>query len=96
MRMRTIGEVPVVCHLCAMDPTSDSPRRATRGGAYVLAFTGVLILVLVGMGAESVFDYILLGLAGVALIWASFRLARFVRDHGGEIGEARFDTSNKD
>lgn len=79
-----------------MDPTPDSPRRATRGGAYVLAFTGVLILVLVGMGAESVFDYVLLGLAGIALVRASFRLARFVREHGGEIGEARFDTRNKD
>lgn len=79
-----------------MDPTSDSPRRATRGGAYVLAFTGLLILFLVGQGAETTFDYVLLGLAGIALVWGSFRLARFVREHGSEIGEARFDTRNKD
>lgn len=79
-----------------MEPTPDSPRRATRGGAYVLALTGVLILAQVGMGAESVFDYVLLGVAGIALLWASFRLARFVREHGAEIGEARFDTRNKD
>ena len=52
---------------------------------------GVWVSILCSMN-----DYALLGLAGIALVWASFRLARFVREHGGEIGEARFDTRNKD
>jgi len=36
----------------------------------------------------------MLGLTGLFLVWGSFRLARFVREHGAEIGEARFDTRN--
>lgn len=83
-------------NIFAMEPKPDNHQRATRGGASVLAVTGVMLLVHIGKGAESLFDFVLLGLAGAALIWASFRLARFVRDHGGEIGEARFDTRNKD
>ena len=53
-------------------------------------------VMLVGLGAQGWFDFALLGLTGVALIWGALRLARFVRDHGDEIGEARFDTRNKD
>ncbi len=69
---------------------------ATRGGVYVLAITGVLILLKLGQQAESWVDVALLGIGGIGLLWGAFRLARFVREHGDEIGEARFDTRNKD
>lgn len=77
-----------------MSKTEPDGRRATRGGPYVLAITGLAILALIGQGADSVPDYLMLGLTGLFLVWGSFRLARFVREHGAEIGEARFDTRN--
>ena len=79
-----------------MEPDPLKPQRTTRGGAYVLAFTGATMLVLAAKGTESRFDFVLLGFVGIVLLWASFRLTRFIRQHGGEIGEARFDTRNKD
>ena len=74
----------------------DEQERTTRSGPIVLVLTGLLVLLLVGLGAQGWFDFALLGLTGVALSWGALRLARFVRDHGDEIGEARFDTRNKD
>ena len=74
----------------------DEQERTTRSGPIVLVLTGLLVLLLVGLGAQGWFDFALLGLTGVALIWGALCLARFVRDHGDEIGEARFDTRNKD
>lgn len=79
-----------------MDEEPQTQSRATRGGVYVLAITGLLILVKLGQQAEVWVDFALLGMGGVALLWGAFRLARFVREHGDEIGEARFDTRNKD
>ncbi len=70
--------------------------RSTRGGVYVLTITGLLVLVKLGQLAESWIDIALLGMGGIGLLWGAFRLARFVREHGDEIGEARFDTRNKD
>lgn len=79
-----------------MDDDQTNQRRATRGGSYVLALTGLFTLVLLGRNADSLADYALLGAGGAILLWGAYRLARFVREHGGEIGEARFDTRNKD
>lgn len=74
---------------------NDRPA-ATRGGVYVLAITGVLILLKLSQQAENWVDTALLGIGGLGLLWGAVRLARFVREHGDEIGEARFDTRNKD
>lgn len=74
---------------------SDRPA-ATRGGVHVLAITGVLILLKLSEQAENWVDIALLGIGGLGLLWGAVRLARFVREHGDEIGEARFDTRNKD
>ena len=78
----------------AMQPQDRS--RSTRGGVYVLTLTGLLVLLKLGQLAESWVDVALLGIGGIGLLWGAFRLARFVREHGDEIGEARFDTRNKD
>lgn len=78
------------------EPDTTTQRRATRGGSYVLALTGLFTLVLLSKNAESVTDYALLGLGTAVLLWGALRLAKFVREHGAEIGEARFDTRNKE
>jgi hypothetical protein len=70
--------------------------RSTRGGVYVLTITGLLILIKLGQNAEGWVDVALLGIGGIGLLWGALRLARFVREHGDEIGEARFDTRNKE
>ena len=79
-----------------MSSVSDERPPATRGGVYVLTLTGLLILLKLGQEAEGWVDVALLGFGGIGLLWGALRLARFVREHGDEIGEARFDTRNKD
>lgn len=83
-------------HAAPMSNELNDRPRATRGGVYVLTLTGVLILLKLTEQAENWVDIGLLGIGGLGLLWGAFRLARFVREHGDEIGEARFDTRNKD
>ncbi len=79
-----------------MSTEPQNRSTSSRGGVYVLTITGVLVLVKLSQNAESWVDVALLGMGGVGLLWGAFRLARFVREHGDEIGEARFDTRNKE
>ncbi len=79
-----------------MEDQPQNQSRATRGGVYVLTITGLLILLKLGQQAEAWVDFALLGIGGIGLLWGAIWLARFVREHGDEIGEARFDTRNKD
>ena len=79
-----------------MEDQPQNQSKATRGGVYVLTITGLLILLKLGQQAEAWVDFALLGIGGIGLLWGAIRLARFVREHGDEIGEARFDTRNKD
>ena len=69
-----------------------------------LVASGVSVIVLIalvglwGLGsAHAGLPYwIAGGFLGVLLLAGAWLLARFVRTHGDEIGEARFDTRNKD
>ncbi len=79
-----------------MNTEPQDRSRSTRGGVYVLTITGLMILLKLGQQAEAWVDFALLGIGGIGLLWGAIRLARFVREHGDEIGEARFDTRNKD
>lgn len=79
-----------------MNTEPQDRSRSTRGGVYVLTITGLLILLKLGQQAEAWVDFALLGIGGIGLLWGAIRLARFVHEHGDEIGEARFDTRNKD
>ena len=71
-------------------------RRNTAGGVAVILVTG-----LAALGEASFFDGSLvntiLGLLALLLtVGGAIALWRFVAKHGDEIGEARFDTRNKD
>ena len=69
---------------------------ATRGGVYILAFTATMIALKFGAVASSNVDRVFIAVVVVALIFGIFRLNRFIREHGDEIGEARFDTRNRE
>lgn len=80
------------------DPMADERKRKwnTAGGVGVILVTG-----LAALGESSFFDgswpnTILAILALVLTVGGAWALARFVARHGDEIGEARFDTRNKD
>lgn len=79
-------------------PMADDRKRKwnTAGGVSVVLLTGILAL-----GFGPAFDgspvNIVIGLVILALtLGGAIALARFVARHGDEIGEARFDTRNKD
>ena len=70
--------------------------RATAGGVAVLVATALTALRGVG-GPGSTLTSSIIGIAIVLLFFVgAWLLADFVRKHGDEIGEARFDTRNKD
>jgi hypothetical protein len=71
-------------------------KRNTAGGVAVILATGVAAL-----GEASFFDgsfanTFLAVLTFGLVLGGAFALWRFVSRHGDEIGEARFDTRNKD
>ena len=74
-----------------------APRgTAVLGGAYVLTVTAVAafwgyVKPGTSLGLQIVGVVLL-----VALLTGAWLLHRFVQRHGDEIGEARFDTRNKD
>lgn len=86
--------------------TPDEPRRlparpparsATIGGIGVVLLTGIAALF--GFGANYVMtpiDWALAGLVALLTLAGVIALARFIRAHPGEIGEARFDTTHPD
>jgi hypothetical protein len=76
-------------------PTSHGRMLATGGGVSVLVVTGLAgFAEFTRPGAGIAYQ-----IAGVALLAillsGAFLLSRFVAKHGDEIGEARFDTSDK-
>jgi hypothetical protein len=78
-------------------------QSAALGGAGVIFVTGIFaiaaagaVLLLArsyGFHMETI-DWVLLGFVLALTIGGGIAMARFVRLHGGEIGEARFDTSH--
>ena len=78
------------------DKSKTSNQWAIGGGVGVLLVTGFA-----GFwefaGPDATVAYRIIGIALLAiLLVGAFFLARFVSKHGEEIGEARFDTRNKD
>lgn len=75
---------------------------ATPSGTALLGGTSVLVITALGCfwaftqpGANL--GTWLVGIAVLVILLAgAWLLARFIRDHGDEIGEARFDTRNQD
>ncbi len=70
-------------------------RTAAIGGVGVVLVTGLAALA--GMGANTrmePIDWVLTGLILLLTLGGGIAMIRFVRRHGGEIGEARFDTSH--
>lgn len=80
-------------------------RSATLGGVGVIFVTGVFAIVAAGavlLLARSygfrmeLIDWVLLGLVLALTIGGGIALIRFVRANPGAVGEARFDTRNRD
>jgi hypothetical protein len=70
--------------------------RATAGGVAVLIATAMAALAGVG-GPRATLAGNIAGIVVVLLLLVgAWLLADFVKRHGDEIGEARFDTRNKD
>ncbi len=66
-------------------------------GAFAIVTAGAVLLLAANYGFHmEVIDWILLGLVLLITVGGGIAMARFVRRHGGEIGEARFDTSHVD
>ena len=89
------------------DPIHSLPpnRSAALGGVGVIFVTGTFAIVAAmamlllaaryGFHMQAI-DWVLLGLVLVLTIGGGIALARFIRRNPQAIGEARFDTSNKD
>jgi hypothetical protein len=76
--------------------SAKSKNWAIRGGVGVLVVTGFAGFAEFAQPGATV-AYRIAGVALLAvLLVAAFFLARFVSEHSDEIGEARFDTRNKD
>jgi predicted Na+-dependent transporter len=72
-------------------------RHAAAGGVGVVVLTGMAALA--GMGANvemRAIDWVLAGFILLATVGGGWAMLRFVQRHGGEIGEARFDTSGRE
>jgi TRAP-type C4-dicarboxylate transport system permease small subunit len=88
------------------DPRSLPPSRsAALGGIGAIVVTGTFAIVAAGavlLLARSygfrmeAIDWVLLGLVLALTIGGGIALARFIRAHPAAIGEARFDTRNRD
>lgn len=80
-----------------MSGTQTGRDWAVGGGVAVILATGFAALgdgSLVGGGSR--FNLVLAALIAVLTIGGAVALSRFIARHGDEIGEARFDTRNKD
>ena len=69
---------------------------AVAGGASVLVVTASVAIVQFTQPGSTLADMITGGALVALLLVGAWQLARFVKKHGDEIGEARFDTRNKD
>ena len=88
------------------EPRSLPPSRsAALGGVGVILVTGAFAIVAAGavlvlarsygFQMEAI-DWVLLGFVLALTIGGGIALARFIHANPGAIGEARFDTRNKD
>lgn len=71
-------------------------RSAIAGGVSVLVVTAAVALLFFGRPGARPTHYLAGALVVALLLLGAWLLARFVRRHGDEIGEARFDTRNRD
>jgi drug/metabolite transporter superfamily protein YnfA len=69
---------------------------AVAGGVWVLVVTAWATVVQFTRPGSTLADMITGGAIILFLLIGAWLLASFVRKHGDEIGEARFDTRNKD
>ena len=74
----------------------DGRGTAVAGGASVLVVTASVAIVQFTQPGSTLADMITGGALVALLLVGAWLLARFVRKHGDEIGEARFDTRNPD
>lgn len=66
-------------------------------GAFAVIVAGAILLLAISDGFHmAAIDWALLGLVLLLTIGGGIAMARFVRLHGNEIGEARFDTGRGD
>ena len=72
------------------------PSAAAVGGVYVLIATAGAAIYGFLQPGSTLASNIAGGALVALLLVGAWLLARFVRKHGDEIGEARFDTRNKD
>ena len=78
-----------------MEVKKPEPSTATRGGLYVLWFSAVAIALRFGAAAPTTFDRCVIAVVTAGILFGIYKLHGLIRDHGDEIGEARFDTRNK-
>ena len=71
-------------------------RPAVAGGVSVLVATASVAFWELAQPATGLAYQIAGGVLVALLLFGAWLLARFVRRHGDEIGEARFDTRNRD
>ena len=69
---------------------------AIAGGVSVLVVTASAAIVQFTQPGSTLADVITGAALVVLLLVGAWLLARFVKKHGDEIGEARFETRNKD
>jgi hypothetical protein len=72
------------------------PGPAVAGGVSVLVATASVAVWELVLPRTGVAYQIAGGVLVALLLFGAWLLAGFVRRHGDEIGEARFDTRNKD
>ena len=64
-------------------------------GAFAIVAAGAVLLLARSYGFRmEAIDWVLLGFVLALTIGGGIAMARFVRRHGAEIGEARFDTTS--
>lgn len=71
-------------------------KRGVSGGVYVILITGLLALTQMGLHHDGPVGILLVIAVGLLTAGGAWAVARFIKRHGAEIGEARFDTRDPD
>jgi hypothetical protein len=71
------------------------PSSATRGGVAAVIVTGAAAITQLGLNFYGIVGAALLVLMALVTCGGAWLLYAFIAKHGADIGEARFDTSNK-
>lgn len=72
----------------------DTDNAPERGGVAVVLLTGLVATIALGWEAKAPSDFLLPGAVFLITLVIAGLLARFVVTHKGEIGEARFTTTD--